>query len=85
VDGVSQELTLQNGQRLFGIRIEKREEALRTLLQGRDLWLKACAIFTLSEFHTDELLNLVSEVKQDHDSVVRETTKLVLRGADQGR
>lgn len=84
VDGVSQELRLQNGQRLFGIRIEKRGEALKTLLQGGDLWLKTCAIFTLSEFRTEELLNLVGEVKQDHDFVVRETAQLVLRGADQG-
>ena len=84
VDGVSQERTIQKGQELFGIRIEQRGEALQTLLSGQDIWLKTCAIFTLSEFQTEELRSLVHRFKQDDHSVVRETADLVLlSGANQ--
>ncbi len=84
MDGVSQEQTMQTGQQLFGIRIEKRGEAIKVLVSGRDPWLKTCAIFTVSEFQTEEILNLVRGCKEDHDSGVRETAHLVLREADQG-
>ncbi len=79
VDGVSQEQTIQKGQDIFGVRIEARSEALAVLLQGRDSWLKACAMFTLSEFHTDDLMNAARQASRDADPVVRETAELVLR------
>ena len=83
VDSVSQEQTMLAGQELFGLRIETRGEALKTLLNGRDRWLKTCAIFTLSEFQTEELLNLVRGFDEDRDPRVRETAHLVLGEADQ--
>ncbi len=84
LDSSSRELIIQKGQELFGVRIDKRGEALEMLLGGRDVWLKACAIFSVSEFHSEELLNLVRGVKQDQNPIVRETAELVLRGAHQG-
>ena len=84
LDVVSESDTIQKGQELFGIRIEEREEALATLIQGRDPWLKACATFTLLEFRTEELLNLAKQASHDgHDPVVRETVDLVLRRVGQ--
>lgn len=83
LDGVSQEQMIQKGQELFGIRIKESGEALVTLMQGRDPWLKACAIFTIPEFHTGELLNLARRASNDPDPVVRETANLVLRRMDQ--
>ena len=83
LDGVSEAYTIQKGQELFGLRINERREAVETLMQGRDPWLKACAIFTLPEFHTGELLNLARRASNDPDPVVRETADLVLRRMDQ--
>jgi len=83
LDEISEQHTIQKGWELFEIRIEERGEALATLMQGRDPWLKACATFTLLEFHTGELLNLAKQASHDSDPVVRETANLVLRRMDQ--
>jgi AAA family ATP:ADP antiporter len=83
LDEISEQHMIQKGWELFEIRIEERGEALATLMQGRDPWLKACATFTLLEFHTGELLNLAKQASHDPDPVVRETANLVLRRLDQ--
>ncbi|MEC4680256.1 MAG: Npt1/Npt2 family nucleotide transporter, partial [Nitrospirota bacterium] len=83
LDEISEQHMIQKGWELFEIRIEERGEALATLMQGRDSWLKACAMFTLLEFHTGELLNFAKQASHDPDPVVRETANLVLRRLDQ--
>jgi ATP/ADP translocase/HEAT repeat protein len=84
LDTISQEVIIRKGQELFGIRIKTRGEALATLLKGHDPWLKTCAMFTLSEFQTEELMNLARQTSRNHDPVIRETAELVLRGENQG-
>ena len=48
LDPISPELVIEKGQQLFGLRVEKREEALACLILGRDPWLKACAIYNVT-------------------------------------
>ena len=70
LDGASELYTIQKGQELFGVQINERREAVETLLQGRDPWLKACATFTLLEFQDEELRNLAKRASHDPDPVV---------------
>ena len=84
LDRISQEHTIKKGQELFGIRIVEREDAVVTLMQGRDPWLKACATYTLLEYRTGGLLNLAKRIGRDPDPVVRETVDLVFRHVGQG-
>ncbi|MGB0909105.1 MAG: Npt1/Npt2 family nucleotide transporter [Nitrospirales bacterium] len=79
LDGLSKSYTIQKGQELFGLHIDERSKAVETLMRGSDPWLKACATFTLIEYHTDELLNLAKQFHDDEDPVIRETAHLVLR------
>ncbi len=79
LDGLSESYTIQKGQELFGFHIDERSKAVETLMRGNDPWLKACATFTLIEYHTEELLNLAKQSHEDEDPVIRETAHLVLR------
>jgi len=77
VDSISMELRIRRGQELFGVHIADSDAALRYLIEGRDPWLKACAIFALGADASDELKNLARKSAGDPNPVVRETARLV--------
>jgi HEAT repeat protein len=77
VDSISTELRIRRGQELFGIHIADSDAALRYLIEGRDTWLKACAIFALKAGSSKELKDLARESVADPNPVVREAARLV--------
>ncbi len=83
LDQISTERVIQKGQELFGLRIEQRGDALASLIRGRDPWLRACAIYTIPEFHSSELLNLARKANRDRDPVVREIAEIVVHRVEQ--
>lgn len=79
VDNISTDFKLQKGQELFGINLLSRVDALKYLLNGRDPWLKACAVFAVrDEGPSEELRELVLKSQQDPHPVVQETARMVL-------
>lgn len=58
-------------------RIRDREALVETLLTGRDDWLKACAVNTLTATETKATVDRVRTLCQDRDAVVRETALAV--------
>ncbi|MCA9550265.1 MAG: HEAT repeat domain-containing protein [Myxococcales bacterium] len=66
---------------LFGAAIETRADALAHLLEGRDPWLRACALFVLSEAERAHFRAEVARAAQDPDPVVREAAERAV-GAD---
>jgi ATP/ADP translocase/HEAT repeat protein len=77
VDPISMDLRIRKGQELFGVHIADSVAALKYLIEGRDPWLKACAIFTLTADASAELKKLAKETLGDPNAVVRETARLV--------
>ncbi|MFC1558066.1 Npt1/Npt2 family nucleotide transporter [candidate division KSB1 bacterium] len=77
LDQDSPQAVIQHGQRLFNIRIETYEKALKNLARGSDSWLKACAIYVIFEENNKDLIYIVKDVLHDSDSVVRETAELI--------
>jgi HEAT repeat protein len=77
VDSISMDLRIRRGQELFGVHIADPDAALRYLIEGRDPWLKACAIFALKKDSSAELKKLARQSIKDPNAVVRETARLV--------
>jgi len=77
VDTITDESRMRRGQELFGVHIATPEAALKHLLEGRDPWLKALAIFTLQDNPSEELRKLAKDSLEDPNAVVRETARLV--------
>jgi ATP:ADP antiporter, AAA family len=65
------------GERLFGVNLQTRSEALAYLVAGGDHWLKACALYTLVEAPEPDLQSAVEAAMQSPDPIVRETAGLV--------
>jgi AAA family ATP:ADP antiporter len=81
LDPVSIDLTLRKGRDLFKISIQNCELSLQMLIQGDDLWLKACAIYMAGSIDPmpEECRALIQAAAKDSDSLVRETAALVLK------
>ncbi len=79
IDGVPETHLIRTGEELFGLRIANREEALTTLMEGRDPWLKACALYSLMDPGQQDSGHFAKEASQDEDPIVRETAHLVVR------
>ena len=78
LEEVSPKAIIQQSQKLFKIQIGTFSQALESLIKGKDIWLKACAIFVIPEQKSDDLTYLVKEALHDRDPVVRETAELVM-------
>ena len=78
IDETSVERTLQRGQELFDLKITNRIGALSHLIEGRDIWLKACAVHCCVGEDSPDLLKLIGAARDDRDPVVRETAGFVL-------
>lgn len=78
IDDISFEDTVRRGEELFGHKIVSREDALQKLIEGKDNWLRACAVFNVKGHARAKLKELVVEATEDSDGVVRETARLVM-------
>jgi hypothetical protein len=79
IDQISQEDLVRKGHELFGVQFDSAPDALAALINGRDSWLRACALYCAIEQYPQELSECIAECKNDPDPIVRETAQL---GAD---
>lgn len=78
LDDPSEANLIYRGQELFEIRLGSRQEALRSLLEGRDSWLRACALFAVRPEDGKEIFELVKSSTASGDDLARETAGLTL-------
>lgn len=83
IDQEAPELSIGYGERLFGIRMETKYDALAYIMKGKDDWLKACALYYVREDRTEPLMKLAKDLLHDASPVVRETAELVFQGVRQ--
>ncbi len=69
------------GEKLFGAANITRTEALKRLLEGRDPWLRACALFAIRSAEATPLATLVTRATRDPDPWVREAAHKLLAEA----
>ena len=65
--------------RLVGVPIEGLTEALATLLDSEDSWLKSCAAFTVGDLGLEDLRAALDKWAADEDPLVRETVNAARR------
>ncbi|UCE25032.1 MAG: HEAT repeat domain-containing protein [Candidatus Zixiibacteriota bacterium] len=78
LDESSVDKIIRKGQDLFGIRFADKDEALLALIDGRDHWLKVCAIYCCRDQKSDRINKAVEAALHDREPIVRETAALVL-------
>ena len=79
IEDISQEMVVRKAEELFRVGLRGKEEALETLLRGRDLWVKCCAIYYAGELGSDKLMKLIAEFKDNPDPLLAQTANLVLK------
>lgn len=79
LDEISPEVTAQKGRELFKLGINSKEESLMALIKGKNVWLKVCAIYSVTNTDSEDLTELVRQSLHDRDPLVRETANLVLK------
>lgn len=82
IDEVTPDFMTQKGRDLFKLKLDSEEEGLCCLIKGPNVWLKVCAIYNVPRLKTDKLVELVKNLQNDKDPMVRETVKLVLEKID---
>lgn len=70
---------MEVGQNLFNIIEPSYNEGLLKLIDGQDLWLKACAIYTVPKDSPESLKSKVIEAANSSIQIIKETAELVIR------
>ncbi|MCZ6765565.1 MAG: Npt1/Npt2 family nucleotide transporter [bacterium] len=78
VDSLPDDFRMQKGNELFGLNITNSTSAMKFILEGKDAWLKACALYTIKDETLSELRELVEKATRDPHPVVQETAQLAL-------
>ena len=78
VEETSTERLLERAARTFGLHPKSREEALRTVLDQKDAWLLACALYEIGTHRFLRLEDRCRELVDDSRDVVRETAAWTL-------
>jgi len=80
IDTIDEEKKLKEGRELFRLPVKSYEEGMVYLLDGEDLWLKACALFSISVECPAALRQRVKEAARNGTSeLIRETAQYVLQ------
>lgn len=79
IDKLNEFEILKAGRTLFHLPERNYAGGLLQLIEGDDLWLKACAIYSVSSRCPHTLHVKVQEASTSPDHIVRETAKLVLK------
>ncbi|MCB2230927.1 HEAT repeat domain-containing protein [bacterium] len=80
VDEDSTESILRQGREFVSAAITTRDEALAFLIDGKDDWLRACAIYASGTTTSDGIKRKIGAACDDSDPIVKETARLVIRG-----
>lgn len=70
---------IKAGRELFHIPSLRYDEGLLHLINGEDLWLQICAIYSVSPQCPSELQLKVREVAESSNRLIKETAKLVIQ------
>jgi len=82
IDDLPVDVVMRKGQELFNINTRSSEEAILNLINGKDTWLKCCAIYSTLDMESPVLREKVIELKNDPDPIISETAELVLQNGD---
>jgi HEAT repeat protein/MFS family permease len=75
VEESSAERLIDYASRLFGLEPNSRGEALRLILQQRDVWLRACALHEIGATCMKDLLDICRRLADDPEPLIRETAE----------
>ncbi len=79
VDGRQESNKLQEGRNLFTLSKLSYDEGLLELIEGDDLWLKVCAIYSVSPVCPSSLQTSVEKATHSPDELVKETAEMVIK------
>lgn len=80
IDTPDDEEKMKKGRDLFEITIDGYEEAMLELLEGEDIWLRACALFSISETCPPSLQQRLEQAASDDSPpLIKETADYVLK------
>lgn len=79
VDNRSEDEKLAVGRQLFEIPPMRYDQGLLQLINGEDLWLQVCAIYSVSPQCPASLQSKVEEVSRSSNRLIRETAELVMK------
>ncbi|MFH5833292.1 Npt1/Npt2 family nucleotide transporter [Halalkalibaculum sp. DA3122] len=79
IDSRSEPEKLEAGRRLFDIPQMRYDQGLLQLINGEDLWLQICAIYSVSPQCPATLQAKVREVAHSPHKLIRETAELVIK------
>ncbi len=82
LEQISTAAAIEHGHRVFGARFASRGAALDDLLSGDDPWLRACAIYSLTDGDPSGHAEAVRSMEKDPDRIVSETAAMVRRIAN---
>jgi len=77
VDDRNQAERLERGQALFDLPETSYAQELSQLIEGEDIWLKVCAIYSVSQTCPQVLQEKVQQATQSSIQLIRETAELV--------
>lgn len=78
LDDISDESILRKAESLFRVSRKDTIDALVYLIEGRDSWLSACAIYYSIDVKSDRLKELTEKMANCYDPIIRETARLAL-------
>jgi AAA family ATP:ADP antiporter len=73
IEEPSAERLISRAGSLFGIQSVRREEALRIIVQQKDVWLKACALHEIGRECLLDLRDVCRNLSNDSEPLIRET------------
>ena len=80
IDSLEEEEKLEKGREFFELPVDSYEKGMLELLEGDDLWLKACALFSVSVTCPEPLKEHVQQSASDENSpLIKETAEYVLK------
>lgn len=69
---------IDKSQEFFGFKIQDERDCLTMLLKGDDDWLKSCALYLLAALNNDDCVDLITQMSQNPNPIVRETAGFAL-------
>lgn len=78
-DSGSSAVFMRTASSLWNVQIMTEETAIPTLINGRDDWLKACAIYTVGEKGITDLYEHIKEACNSSNPIIHESAILALR------
>jgi len=78
VDTFSPELIVEKSRQYFGFDMPSEDNCFELILNGKDSWLKVCALYLLSEIKNNDYKDIVFKLAGDSDKLVKETAQFCL-------